>query len=45
MSPILAPRQLGVGTHGGVEASIHAARAFSDSATVSHALVGFCQRI
>jgi len=45
MSPILAPRQLGVGTHGGVEASIHAARAFFDSATVSHALVGFCQRI
>jgi len=39
MSPTLAPRQLGVGTLGGVEASIHAAIAFLDSATASQALL------
>jgi len=39
MSPILAPRQLGVGIRGGVEAGIHAARAFFDSATTSQALL------
>jgi len=39
MSPILAPRQLGVGTRGGVEAGVHAARAFLDSTTASQALL------
>jgi len=39
MSLILAPRQLGMGTRRGVEAGIHAARAFLDSATASLALL------
>jgi len=39
MSPILAPRQLGVGTRGGVEAGVHAAGAFLDSATASKVLL------
>ena len=35
----LAPRQLGVGVHGGTGAIVHAARAYVASASPIHALV------
>jgi len=39
MAVDLAPRKLGVGTQGGAEAGVHAARAFPDSATTEQALL------
>jgi len=39
MSPILAPRQLGVGISGGAETMVHATRAFLFSSTPWQALI------